>query len=95
LKIDRRTFIQISAPLVAAASALAGLPSLPRRATWSQLVVSKTDLKGVVFKIAGWDRCQDVASDCSKTSSAGFMTSDSIGDEVFISVNQSWHTAWR
>lgn len=93
--VDRRTFILVSAPFVAAASALASFPPLSLGAASSQSPAVTDDVKGVVFKIAGWDRCADVAGDCLRTSSAGLMASNTIGDEVFISVNQSWRTAWR
>jgi len=93
--VDRRTFIIASAPLVAAASTLAIFPSLLPDAAPSQLPTVTDDVEGVVFKIAGWDRCADVAGDCLRTSSAGLMASNSIGDEIFISVNRSWRTSWR
>ncbi len=92
---DRRTFILVCGPFVAAASALAIFPSLLPGELSSQLVAGKTDMNGLVFKIVGWDLCDDVAGDCSKTISSGHMTSDLIGDPVFISVNQSWRSAWR
>ena len=93
--VDRRTFILVSAPSVAAASALMSFPSLLAGASPSQLPAVTADAKGVVFKIAGWDRCAEVAEDCLRTSSAGLMASNTIGDEIFISINQSWRTAWR
>jgi hypothetical protein len=93
--VDRRTFILVGAPFVAVASALASFPSLSLDAAPSQLAAVMDDVKGVVFKIAGWDRCAEVAGDCLGTSSAGLMTSNAMGDEVFISVNQAWRTAWR
>jgi hypothetical protein len=93
--VDRRTFILVSAPFVAAASTLAVFPSLLPCAAQSRLAADRKDVKGVVFKIAGWDRCADVAGDCLRTSSADLMASNTIGDEIFISINQSWRTAWR
>jgi hypothetical protein len=93
--VDRRTFILVSAPFVAAASALTIFPTLLPGAAPSQLPAVTDDVEGVVFKIAGWDRCADVAGDCLRTSSAGLMASNSIGDEIFISVNRSWRTTWR
>jgi hypothetical protein len=93
--VDRRTFILVSAPFVAVASALATFPPLSLGAASSQLPAVTDDANGVVFKIAGWDRCAEVAGDCLGTSSAGLMTSNAMGDEVFISVNQAWRTAWR
>jgi hypothetical protein len=93
--VNRRTFILVSAPFVAAASALASFPSLLPGAAPPQLAADGKDVQGAVFKIAGWDRCADIAGDCFGTSSAGIMASNSIGDEVFITINQSWRTAWR
>lgn len=93
--VDRRTFIIVSAPFVAAASALASFPLLLPGASPSQLPTVTNDVEGAVFKIAGWDRCTDVAGDCLKTSSADLMASNPIGDEIFIRINQSWRTAWR
>ena len=93
--VDRRTFIIASAPFVAAASAFASFPRHLLGAAPSHLPAATNDVEGVVFKIAGWDRCAEVAGDCLKTSSAGLMASNTMSDEVFIRVNQSWRTAWR
>jgi hypothetical protein len=93
--VNRRTFILVSAPFVAAASALASFPSLLPDAAPSHLPAVTDDGKGVVIKIAGWDRCAEVEGDCLKTSSGGHMASNTMGDEIFISINQSWRTAWR
>jgi len=93
--VDRRTFIRVSAPIVAAASALASFPSLLPGTAPSQLAVGGNDAEGVVFKIAGWDRCAEVGGDCLRPSVASLMAGTTMGDEIFISVNQSWRTAWR
>lgn len=93
--VDRRTFILVGAPFVAVASALASFPSFLPGAAPSQLPAATDNAKRIVFKIAGWDRCAEVAADCLGTSSAGLMTSNAMGDEIFISINQSWRTAWR
>jgi hypothetical protein len=93
--VDRRTFIIASAPFVAAASALAMFPSLLPGGAPSPLSAGSKDAEGVAFKIAGWDRCADVAGDCLRTSSAGLMASNTTGDEIFISINRSWRTSWR
>jgi len=93
--VDRRTFIIASAPFVAAASTLASFPSLLAGASPSHLPAVTNDGKGVVIKIAGWDRCAEVEGDCLRPSSAGLMASNTMGDEIFISINQSWRTAWR
>jgi hypothetical protein len=93
--IDRRTFIQISAPFVATAAALAILPPQLLGAPSAQLAGGKQDMKHLAFKIHGWDRHDDSARDGSKTSLAGPATGASDRDQVFISINQSWRTAWR
>jgi hypothetical protein len=93
--VDRRTFIRVSAPFVAAASALASFPSVLPGVAPSSLPAVIDDVPGVVFKIAGWDRCAEVAGACLKTSSTGLVESNVVGDEIFISINQSWRTAWR
>jgi hypothetical protein len=93
--VDRRTFIVASAPFLAAASALASFPSLLPGAAPSQLPAVTDDVEGVVFKIAGWDRGAEVAEDCLGKSSAGLIASSTMSDEIFISINRSWRTAWR
>ncbi|MGA7842065.1 MAG: hypothetical protein WCA34_14170 [Candidatus Acidiferrales bacterium] len=93
--IDRRTFIQISAPFVATGAALAILPSQLRGASSPYSAVGKQDMKHLAFKIREWDRRNDSARDSSKASLVGSVTDDSNGDEIFISINQSWRTAWR
>jgi hypothetical protein len=93
--IDRRTFIQISAPLVATAAAFAILPSRLADASSLPLAGGKQNTQHLEFKIHGWDRRDDRARDSSKTSLAGLVAGDSNSDEVFISINQSWRTAWR
>jgi hypothetical protein len=93
--VDRRTFIAVGTPFVAAASAFASFPSLLAGAAPSLLPPVTDDVRGVALKIAGWDRSAEVAGDCLSTSSAGLMASRTMGNEIFISINQSWRTAWR
>jgi hypothetical protein len=93
--IDRRTFILISAPLVATAAAFTILPLGVARASSSELAGGKEDLKHPAFKIHGWDRRDAGAFGGSKASPAGPVTADPNCDEVFISINQSWRAAWR
>ena len=93
--IDRRTFIQISVPLVATAAAVTFLPSGIAGASSSQLAGGKQDQKHPTFKIHGWDRHDESARNSSTISSAGSMTGDQNSDDIFISINQSWRTAWR
>jgi len=92
--IDRRTFILISAPFFATAAALAILPSRLPGASSPQLGCTK-DIRNVAFKVHGWDQRDDSAADSSKIALAGPGTDDPYSDEVFISINQSWRTAWR
>ena len=65
--VDRRTFIRVSAPFVAAASALASFPSVLPGVAPSSLPAVIDDVPGVVFKIAGWDRmrgsCRGLSED--------------------------------
>lgn len=93
--IDRRTFIQISVPLVATAAAVTFLPSGIAGASSSQLAGGKQDQKHPTFKIHGWDRRDDSAGGGSEASLAGSVTGDPNSDEIFISINQSWRAAWR
>ena len=99
--VDRRTFL-VRAALVVAGVALANLsPTLstvqahasllpnPRRASMA------TDRNSVVFRIDGWDCCDDIAIDGSKIASADFASNDPPGDPVWIRMNQSWRATWR
>lgn len=80
MPIDRRTFMLRSGFFVAASSALLRLPTLPQDSV-STAVPSNDTLKGVEFKILGWDRF-DVGS-------------VSINEQFAFRVNQGWHCAWR
>ena len=93
--VDRRTFILVSTPFAAAAASLAIFPSLVPGPETIQLATGKTEPDGVVFKISGWDRFEGIASNVSKTLPADSVTNDPKGDQVWISINQSWKTAWR
>ena len=93
--IDRRTFILISAPLVAAAAAVTILPSGIAGASSPQLAGGKQNSRNIAFKIHGWDRRDDSACGGSQASLAGRVTGDPDADDIFISINQSWRTAWR
>jgi hypothetical protein len=95
MMIDRRTFILATTPLVAATSALLMFPSLLPGSVSSPLVASETNINRVVFKINGWDSRDDSGSRGSKTSLTGPVRGDSNSDEVVISINQAWRTAWR
>lgn len=93
--VDRRAFILVSAPFVAIASAFASFPLLLPDAASSQLPAVAGDVRGVVFKIAGWNGCTEVAGEYLRKSSGGPTASNTMDDEVFISINRSWRTAWR
>ena len=104
MMIDRRTFIVRTAH-GAAAAALANLlplsstaqahaPLLPSPVP-AALAAGGTDRNCVVFKIEGWDRCDDTAIDGSKMASADLVINDPIQDQVLIRINQSWRTTWR
>jgi hypothetical protein len=102
--IGRRTFVRNTA-LVGAASALANLLSLssivmsraalPPGSLSPQLDASGADMNSVAFKIDGWNRRDGIAIDGSTRSSSDPTTSVRPGDQVWISINQSWRTAWR
>ena len=93
--IDRRTFILISAPLVAAAAAITILPSGIAGTSSSELTGGKQNSRNIAFRIHGWDRCDDSACGGSQASLAGRVLGDPNSDDIFISINQSWRTAWR
>jgi len=104
MSIDRRNFI-LNAALFASTPAIASFlslsstqqsrPTLPLGPLSTQLAGGGTDMNCVVFKIYGWDRCDDIAVGGSKISPADPATNDLKADQVWISVNQSWRTAWR
>jgi hypothetical protein len=93
--IDRRTFIVINAPLVATAAAVTMLPLGMAGASSSELAGGKQNSRSITFKIHGWDRRDDSACGRSKASLTGQVIGDSNGDDILISINQSWRAAWR
>jgi hypothetical protein len=101
--IDRRTFIARTARGAATAalanflplsSAQAHAPLLPGAGS-AQLVAGNADRNAVVFKIDGWDRCEGLATNGAKLSSADPLTNGPTDNQVWITINQSWRTAWR
>jgi hypothetical protein len=104
MMLDRRTFI-VRTALGATAAALANvLPvsstaqadvSLQPSSVPAALAAGGTDRSCIVFKIAGWDCCDDIAIDGSKIASADLVTNDPTEDKVLIRINQSWRTTWR
>lgn len=102
MTINRRTFILRIASGAAAAALANILPlsstsqeptSLPDPLT--EVVATGSNGNCVVFKIDGWDRCDDIAIGCSKIALADLVTQDQTGDHVLIKINQSWRTTWR
>lgn len=103
MMIDRRTFIQGTA-LVATAPVLAELLSLsssvqphasPLPGSLSPQLAARTDKNCVVFRIHGWDSCDDVPASGATIASTDPVTNQPAGDQMWISINQSWRTAWR
>jgi len=103
MTIGRRTFLRHSA-LVGAVSALASFLSLssivsqadlPPGSSSPQLDEVGTDLNSVEFKIHGWNRGDGVVNAGSTTSSSDPTASVRPKDHVWLSINQSWRSAWR
>ena len=102
--IGRRAFIQAAA-LIATTPALENLLSLSLTAQSDasllpsplpqQLAADGTDMNCVIFKIHGWDLCEDAAVCGATMASADLVTNDSARESVFIRINRSWRTAWR
>jgi hypothetical protein len=86
MRIGRRTFI-LGTGLAAAAPAFANLIAVARTcaspSASPSLSPSPTD--NLVFRIDGW----------SVRDSASIDRNPLPCDEVWISINQSWRTAWR
>jgi len=102
--VDRRTFILRTALGTTAAAIAALLPLSPTAPAHASLLPSPlpttlraggTDRNCLVFKIDGWDSCDDLAMDGSNTAPADSMINDPAGDRVLIRINQSWRTTWR
>jgi hypothetical protein len=79
--VNRRIFIQGA---LATTTFGALLPSSASQASHASLRPSQapgsgTDSNEIVFKIDGWDCCDDVATN----------------NQVSIKITQSWRTAWR
>jgi len=79
MRIGRRTFI-LSMGLAAAAPAFASLFAVSR--AWAFPPAPHEN--SLVFKVAGWSPCDFVSTDVAPAA-----------EEVWISVNRSWRTAWR
>jgi hypothetical protein len=104
MRIGRRTLI-LGAGVAATASALANFLSFSSTALshasrlpdplLSQLPAGGTDIGCLVFKIDGWDCRDDIAIDGAMIGSTDPVTDGSAGEQVLISINRSWRTAWR
>jgi hypothetical protein len=101
MMIDRRTFIQSAGAVVATSAATVLLPRPSRGQSQNSLpvgpgpamVADETNGDLVVFKIDGWDRCDDHTALAG--SSSNVVTTISSCNQVGIKINQSWRTAWR
>ena len=49
----------------------------------------------VALRILGWNSCDDVPVNGATMASADTLTNGATGDQMWISINQSWRTAWR
>jgi hypothetical protein len=79
MRIGRRTFI-LSMGLAAATPAFASLFAVSR--AWASPPTSPQN--SLAFKIVGWSTRDFVSTDVAPPA-----------EEVWISVNRSWRTAWR
>jgi hypothetical protein len=97
--MNRRAFIQGTA-LVAATPILANVMSLTTSAqsnlaeTMHQQSAEPV-VRPIEFKVRGWHEIDNTMPACETTSSTGRNGSGRKSDQVLISVNQSWRTAWR
>jgi len=101
MMINRRTFIQ-GAALVATTPALEALLSFSSTVQSHvsrlpctpppKMVADGKAMSFIVFKIDGWDRCDELVMD---RLSANPVSKFSNANQVLIRINQSWQTAWR
>ena len=57
-------------------------------------IVGGVDRNCVVFKIDGWDRCDDIAIDGFEAALTDSVTNGPTVDKVLLRINQSWRTTW-
>jgi hypothetical protein len=104
MMIDRRTFLlgtALGATIPAAAKLLEWASAVPPHASMmprlapGQPDVDPTAMNANLFRIAGWDHCDAIASDHSTAASSDFSARDTGGEPVLISLNQAWRAAWR
>jgi hypothetical protein len=80
MMIDRRTFVIQGATLLATVSTLADVLTCSSPARTPPMTEAGPDENSTVFKIHGWD---PYGGEASK------------GNEVWLTINQSWRAAWR
>jgi hypothetical protein len=80
MMIDRRTFIIQGATLLATAPALADILARSAPVRTPLITEARPDENSAVFKIHGWDHYGGELSN---------------GNEVWLTINQSWRAAWR
>jgi hypothetical protein len=80
MMIDRRTFIIEGATLLATGPALSGVLTCSLPARTPPITEAGPGENSAVFKIHGWDHSGEEASN---------------GNEVWLTINQSWRAAWR
>ena len=80
MMIDRRTFIIQGATLFATVPALTILMPGSSTAQTPLMTGAGVDENPILFKIHGWDHYEGEPSN---------------GNEVWLTINQSWRAAWR
>ena len=78
--IDRRSFIIQGATLLATAPTLADALTRSSPTRTSHITEAGPDENSTVFKINGWEHYGGEASN---------------GNEVWLTINQSWRATWR
>jgi hypothetical protein len=99
--IGRRNFV-LGTALVAVAPGFAGVaylasnrqsPPAPGAGGLQSLPAPKP--QSVIFKVHGWTPPPATAQDDSTVFWTDHASDDAVRDEVWISISQSWKTAWR
>jgi hypothetical protein len=99
MAMDRRAFIQ-GAAIVAAAPFIADLVSLTTFAQSNAAEVmhrpsAEMDLRPVELRIQGWHVNRFTAPARETAAAIDHMRGGSEIDEVLVSVNRAWRSAWR
>jgi hypothetical protein len=90
--IDRRIFIQGTALVGSTPAFAAALLSASPSLRWSE---GGADAARVVFKLHGWDRHADAASNSAMKSAPDSAYNSPHDEPVWIGVNRSWRATWR